>query len=161
VTPRTGTAKTENELWLDAYNGEVFGEALFGRLAEQAADPTVREKLGILTRLEASTKQLLEPVLDGLGIDRAGADETVANAHSLAAASGSVPWHDLLASFEPNTKQFVAIYEALGELTDREHRPIVELLLAHERALCEYARRELAGDSAAAADAILSLPHVR
>lgn len=40
-----------------------------------------------------------------------------------------------------------------------EQLPVVDALLAHERALCEFARRELAGEADAIAP-ILTLPHV-
>jgi len=58
-----------DDLLRQAYEGEVLGEAFFGRLAERSDDTDHKAKLEVLCRLEASTKALLRPMIDASRID--------------------------------------------------------------------------------------------
>ena len=49
-----------DELWVEVYQGEVLGEALFGLLTEREQDPARRRQLETLVVLERSTKELAE-----------------------------------------------------------------------------------------------------
>ena len=84
-----------NELLRKAYEGEVLGEAFFARLAETSPDGEQRAKLDALRRLEASTKELLRPVLEHYGVST---DEKACRntGTALADAAGAMPWRDLL-----------------------------------------------------------------
>lgn len=146
------------ELLVKAYQGEVLGEALFADLAERADDPDRRVKLETLVRLEASTRDALRPALERRGVDTAADPDVLATARRFADAAAAMAWHDLLATFEPTTTEYVATYQALGDAG--EDPDLVRLLLDHERALAEFARRELAGDTATSTQPILDLPHV-
>ena len=50
-----------DDLWVEAYQGEVLGETLFTLLSERQGDPTRRHQLEVLATLERATKQLAEP----------------------------------------------------------------------------------------------------
>jgi hypothetical protein len=117
-----------------------------------------RAKLDVLTRLERCTKDVMRPALERRGIDTAPAPTTLDTAATFADAAAAMPWRELLASFEPTTAKYVAVYEALGAAG--EDPALVALLLQHERALAEFARRELAGETATSTRPILELPHV-
>jgi hypothetical protein len=151
---------SHDELLIEAYQGEVLGEALFGALAERCADDDAdrRAKLDVLTRLERCTKDAMRPAFERRGIDTAPAPTTLDTAATFADAAAAMPWRELLASFEPTTAKYVAVYEALGAAG--EDPALVALLLQHERALAEFARRELAGETATSTRPILELPHV-
>ena len=45
------------ELWVESYQGEVLGEALFGAMAARESDPDRRHQLEVLTLLERTTKE--------------------------------------------------------------------------------------------------------
>jgi hypothetical protein len=151
---------SHDELLIVASLGEVLGEALFAALAERCGDDDRdrRVKLDVLTRLERSTKDAMRPALERRGIDTAPDPTVLETAATFAGTAAAMPWHDLLASFEPTTTKYVEVYEALGAAG--EDPALVELLLAHERALAEFARRELAGDTATSTQPIRELPHV-
>jgi hypothetical protein len=150
---------THDELLIEAYQGEVLGEALFAALAERCGDDTDRRaKLDVLTRLERATKDAMRPALERRGVDTAPHPTTLETAGAFADTAAAMPWHDLLASFEPTTAKYVAVYEALGAAG--EDPALVELLLQHERALAEFAGRELRGDTETSTQPILDLPHV-
>jgi hypothetical protein len=148
-------------LWVKAYQGEVSGERLFGGLAERIDDPDHRQKLEVLRLLEARTRTALVPAMERSGLSIEPDPDVVRDAEALADATASLPWSDLMAAFEPITTQFISLYERIGELALEDDRPAAELLVAHEEALREFARRELAGRSEDSLSRITALPHMR
>ena len=61
-TPIFSSEDTLDELWVRAYQGEVLGEALFGRIAEKLEDPDHAAKMRVLSTLERKTKEAIAPV---------------------------------------------------------------------------------------------------
>jgi hypothetical protein len=86
------------ELWIESYQGEVVGEALFGAMAEREEDPVRRHQLTTLTLLERATKDLAESVFERRALDRGDSDASVAIAKQLADAMAELTWQDFLAS---------------------------------------------------------------
>jgi hypothetical protein len=147
-----------DQLLRKAYEGEVLGEAFVGRLCELTDDADHRAKLDVLRRLEASTKALLAPVIEQRGIT-VDDERAVRSGEQFADGASDLSWHDLMASLPEGTKQYAELYERMrGGLDDDT---LVDQLLAHETALCDFSRRELAGASEGSVEPILALPHVR
>jgi hypothetical protein len=146
-------------LWVKAYQGEVLGEALFGRMAERMDDADHASKMRVLATLERRTKEAIVPALERAGLSTAPDAESLKTAEALAGAAAT-PWTDLLATFEPITSQFCALYRRIGEL-DPSEKQTADLLVAHELALRGFARAEIAGDTATSLDAINALAHMR
>ncbi len=150
-----------SELWVESYQGEVLGEALFGSLAERQNDPVRRRQLQVLTLLEKATKELAEPVFERRQLDRGDTETTLASAAELTDAVAGIPWDEFLGSFEGITEQFLAKYRQLVELsTDDLERQIAEAYVAHEEALAAFARRALGSEPGEPLELILALPHV-
>jgi hypothetical protein len=148
-------------LWIRAYQGEVSGERLFGRLAERVEEPDHRHKLDVLRLLEARTRAALVPAMEHQGLPTDPDPQVEHHAETLADGAASLPWSDLLAAFEPITTQFIGLYERIGELARDEDQAVAALLVAHEEALREFARRELAGRGEDSLHLITALPHMR
>ena len=149
------------ELWVESYQGEVLGEALFGLLAAREGDPGRRHQLEVLTVLERATKELAEPVLESRRIDGGDTAATVASAKALADSVADISWEELLGSIEPVTVEFLAKYRELVELAeDEDERSVAEAYVAHERALAGFARRCLGQEDGEPLAPILALPHV-
>jgi hypothetical protein len=146
-------------LWVKAYQGEVLGEALFDRIADQIDDVDHKAKMRVLARLERRTKESVAPALERAGLSTAPDPESLRTAEALSGAA-STPWNDLLATFEPITTQFCAMYRRIGEL-DPTERETSELLVSHELALRNFARAEIAGDTATSLDQINALAHMQ
>ena len=146
-------------LWVKAYQGEVLGEALFGRMADQMDDEDHVAKMRVLAQLERRTKEAVAPALERAGLSTAPDDESLQTAEALAGAA-STPWKDLMATFEPITSQFCAMYRRIGEL-DPSEKETSDLLVAHELALRGFARAEIAGDTGTSLDQINALAHMR
>jgi hypothetical protein len=146
-------------LWVEAYQGEVRGELLFQHLAEGTDDPDHRRKLNVLTRLERRTKEALIPVMERSGLSIEPDPENVAETKVIADVASSMSWADLWASAESITTEFIALYLRIGELADGESEA-AQLLVAHEEALRDFARKELANSADTSLDAIWALPHM-
>ncbi len=147
-------------LLVRAYQGEVSGEALFGRLAEQCAQPDHRRKLGVLRELEARTRHAMVPAMERHGLPVEADPAVERDAEALADGVATLPWSDLLSAFEPITTQFLALYRRIGELAPPEDGEMAGLLVDHEEALREFARRELSGRGDDSLDLVEALPHM-
>jgi hypothetical protein len=82
--------------------------------------------------------------------------QTVKEAETLAEVVAPLAWSDFIGAFEGITTQFLALYRRIGEISAADRAESV-LLVTHEEALREFARRELAGrtdDSLALIEAI-------
>jgi hypothetical protein len=149
------------ELWVESYQGEVLGEALFGSLAASQQDPVRRRQLEVLTLLEKATKELAEPVFERRQLDRGDTAATLVSAAGLTDAVAGMSWEEFLGSFEGITTEFLAKYRALVELSsDDFERQIAEAYVAHEEALAAFARRALGSEPGDPLELIIALPHV-
>lgn len=150
-----------SDLWVESYQGEVLGEALFGSLAERETDPGRRRQLDVLTMLEKATKELALPVFERRRLDRGDTAATLATAAELAEAAAGISWEEFLGSFDGITTQFLAKYRELVELAaDDAERQIAQAYVAHEEALAAFARRELGSEPGEPLALILALPHL-
>ncbi len=149
------------ELWVESYQGEVLGEALFGLLAVRQDDPEHRHQLEVLTLLERTTKELAETVFEQRELDRGDSAATLATAAQLADGLADTSWTDFLGSFEPIISEFLTKYRQLVQLAgDATEQAIAEAYVAHELALASFARRSLGQESGDPLAEILALPHV-
>jgi hypothetical protein len=146
-------------LWVKAYQGEVLGEALFDRIADALDDADHAAKMRVLATLERKTKEAIAPALERAGLSTTPDPEQLNAAESLAGATVAISWEQLMGSFEPITKQFMVLYQRIGEL-DPSEQAASDLLVAHEAALCDFARREIAGDTTTSLDPINALAHM-
>jgi len=146
-------------LWVKAYQGEVLGEALFDRIADQVDDEEHKAKMRVLAMLERRTKESIAPALERAGLSTEPDPESLSTAEALSGAAAT-PWKDLLATFEPITSQFCAMYRRIGEL-DPSESEASELLVAHELALRDFARAEIADETTTSLDQINALAHMQ
>ena len=146
-----------SELWVKAFQGEVLGEAVFANVAERLDDPERARKMRVLSTLERRTKEAIVPSMDRAGLPTAPDPEMLSLAEAL---SEGVSWDDFLRATEDITKQYIPLYERIGELAPSE-REMSELLVAHELALRNFARAEIAGDTTTSLDEINALAHMQ
>ncbi len=150
------------KLWIQAYQGEVLGEILFDRLAtilDDRAEPEHADSMRVLATLERRTKEEVAPALTRAGIATAPDQEQVDLAAALAEGSAQTSWEDLMSATVAITGQFIPLYRRIGELNPAE-LAAADLLVAHEQALREFARAELAGKTSSSLDPVRALPHM-
>ncbi len=150
-----------DELWVESYQGEVLGEALFGLLAQRESDPEHRRHLEELTLLERATKQLAEPLFERRALDRGDSAASVSLAAAMVDGTTAFVWDEFLRALLPVTTEFLAKYHELVDLaSDDDERAIAEAYVAHEVALATWARRSLGEEAGEPLELILALPHV-
>jgi hypothetical protein len=147
-------------LWVKSYQGEVLGEAFFAGIAGHLGDADRAAKMRVLSTMELRTREAMIPSMERAGLSTAPDPDSVIAGQALADAVASVSWPDLMGSFEPVTKQYAAMYARIGQL-DPAEQATSDLLVAHELALSEFGRHELAGQADDALAAILAVPHMR
>ena len=142
-------------LLAESYQGEVLGEAYFAAMRDLTEDPSHRDKLDHLVRLERSTKEMLVPYLLRHGIPT-DPDAKVVEA---LASVGPQTWANTLEGVRLVAASYLVKYRRLAELVGAEDAPATDALVAHELALDEFCRRELEGDGDGSLKAITALPH--
>ena len=150
-----------SELWVESYQGEVLGEALFGSMADREQDPEHRRQLQVLTLLEKATKELAEPVFERRELDVGDTAATLATAKELADALAEISWEEFLGSIEGITVRIPRQVPRARRAGYRRLRDgIAEAYVAHEEALACFARRALGSEPGEPLELILALPHV-
>jgi hypothetical protein len=147
-------------LWITSYQGEVLGEIFFGRMADQYDGADQSRKMTVMCTLERKTKEALVPALTRAGVSTEADPETVSGAEGLADAMAGVSWADFMGSLEAITSQYLALYTRIGEL-DPSEQAAADLLVAHELAIRDFGRKELAGEVDTSLDAVTALLHMR
>lgn len=134
-----------NELLRKSWEGEVLGEAFFAGMAKKLPDD--KAEWDALTRLEATTRRLVEPVAraHGIEIDEA---EAIKNGETFAAIATSETRDDLLkGTSQLATSEFLPIYRELTDLLGPDEAWIGEELVTHELALVHCVEALLAGEA--------------
>jgi len=136
------------------YQGEVLGEAVFACFAALEGDPERRRKWVNCLQLETETKARLRPFLARLGLSVAQ-DDVRATVAELAQSYASKSWRQHMADMIHITDQYLEKFRAIEASAPPEEREMARSMIVHETALNDFARRELAGDSAQSLDGIL------
>jgi hypothetical protein len=148
-------------LWTEAYQGEVFGEAIFGGLATRLTDEHERRTLEVLAALERATRQLAEPLLARRGYDPGDTEASLASGAAAVDQLVGLGWEPFVRSITPVADRFLVTYRQIVELTeDPEDLAVADAYVAHELALAAFARRELGEEAGDPLAPILALPHV-
>jgi hypothetical protein len=148
------------KLWVQAYQGEVLGEAFFAGVADRLDDAEPARKMRVLATLEQRTKDAVAPALQRAGLPTEPDPEMLSLAEALVADTANTTWEGLLSSVVSVTEQFIPLYRRIGELQPAE-REVADLLVAHELALRDFASAEIAGDRTTSLDPVQALPHMR
>lgn len=140
-----------DDLLIEAYRGEVFGNAFFGALADAQPDDAQREKLRALQQVEAQTASCLRPLVDEAGID-AGDSASEAEGVEMAGGVGELAWTVLLEGLRGALPAFLTKFERLQAIGG--HEEVLADLVAHEQAIDRFAALELDGRGAEALDVL-------
>ena len=131
----------------DAYIGEIFGDALFGALADAQPDADRREKLRTLQTVEARTATSLRRLVENAGMKLASAEPKARDdGRKLAATLDASDWTAFVHLLHDSLPPFVEKFERLRELGGVPVDPALNALVNHERAIQRFAELELAGD---------------
>jgi hypothetical protein len=132
-----------DELLLEAYKGELFGNAIFSEMARRDAWHDHRDTLELLATIEARTAAGLRPLVDAAGIDVGDEDEPRRQGVELGGFGGS--WDGFLKGLSDGLVPFLANFVRLREVAADPHDPAIAALVAHEQAISAFAQLEMAG----------------
>lgn len=128
------------------YQGEVLGEAVFGRWLQLEKDPVRRYKWANLQQLETETKARLRPFLMRLGLSVAQNDvSNQVEEYSKGYADKS--WSEHMKLMVEVTDFYLEKFREIEAAAPDGEREIARSMVIHETALNEFAKRELAGDA--------------
>jgi hypothetical protein len=130
----------------ERFQGEVYGEALFRTMADLCEAPERARKLRVLRQLERETKELLLPAVREVGYPGEESPERISEGEALGAQLAKAPWQDLMRGFQKELELFVREFEHAEGLAPPGKESLLRHVTAHERALLDFATRELAGD---------------
>jgi hypothetical protein len=139
----TTTTHDYDELLLEAYNGELFGNAIFSEMAGRDEWHDHREALQLLATIEERTAAGLRPLVDAAGIDAGDGEEARRSGRDLGALGGS--WDGFVKALFDALPPFLANFARLREVAPDPHHPAIAALVAHEQTISAFAQLEIAG----------------
>jgi hypothetical protein len=131
-------------LLLDAYKGELLGEALFGAFAARESGERA-EKLRALERIEGNTASKLRPLLHAAGVDVTAEDEASARAPGTEIAEAGLEWDAFVKGLHDALPGYLAAFVRLRSIASDASDPALVALVSHEQAINAFAELELAG----------------
>jgi len=145
------------------FQGEVFGEALFRTMAHLCDDPARARKFRVLEQLERETKEFLLTALREAGLSGEENPERIDQGETLGATLVNVPWPELMRGFKKEFRLFSDEFESAEALAPAGKERVLRHVTVHERALLDFATRELEGrmpdDSLESVVALLRTSH--
>ena len=131
-------------LLLDAYKGELLGEALFGAFAARESGDRAA-KLRVLERIEGTTATQLRPLVDAAEIDVPAEDEATIRAQGHEIGNADIGWDAFVTGLHDALPSFLANFVRLRTMAVDANDPALVALIAHEQAINAFAELELAG----------------
>ena len=128
------------------YQGEVLGEAFFLYCVAQESDPERRYKWGSLLQLETETKARLRPLLARLGLSLVQ-DDVSAQVAEHTSGFCDKSWQQQMELIAAVTDFYLVKFRAIeAAAPEGEERRMATAMVAHETAINNFAKLELAGD---------------
>ena len=128
---------------LEAYRGEVAGEAYFSALAQETSEPDHAHKWRTLAQLEHLVATRIRTALEARGIPIPATDADWQRGLRSATEYIALPWRDALARLQPELDRYVREFEVSESAMPEEFLPLAQFVTAHERALLEFVTMEL------------------
>jgi len=130
----------------ERFQGEVYGEALFRTMADLCEAPERARKFRVLQQLEREMKELLLPAVRESGGPGEESLARISEGEALGTQLAKAPWQGLMRGFQKELEVFVQEFEHAEGLAPPGKESLLQHVTAHERALLDFATRELAGD---------------
>ena len=138
----------------ELYQGEIFGEVLFDQMLSFFDNPEHKAKISILLQLETETKARLRPAMLELGLDISENSESRKMALGMVASMEGKTWPVIMGIIQEAVTPAIARYKEIADSAPADYRELTSYMLSHEQSMLEFAKLELAGESAASIEII-------
>jgi hypothetical protein len=128
-----------------AYQGEVYGEALYKGLAEAVADRSRSEKWRTLAELESVTKAQMRALVEKLGGDARESEVFRQKGVDRVAKYTGLSWQDFMALYSRELEPVIARYAELERECAPEDAATLRFLTEHEVVTKVFCDLELQG----------------
>lgn len=128
-----------------AYQGEVYGEALYRGIADAMDDPVRAEKWRVLAELEVVTKARMRDLVAKLGGDPRESDVFRQKGVDNVQKYAGMPWTDFMKLYSFELDPVIERYAALEERCAPEDLETLHFLTEHEVVTKAFCDLELAG----------------
>jgi hypothetical protein len=128
-----------------AYQGEVYGEAMYSAIAASMTDPVQAGKWHTLVELETRVKAVMRDVVARLGGDTTELESSGLRGHADAQKYIGLPWNELMSVFSSELDPVIAEYAALEKGCPPEDAPALRALTEHEVVAKAFCEREMSG----------------
>lgn len=135
---------TYHDQILKAYEGEIIGYTFFSELAKVAENADAKRKLHFLAGLETRTAGILEPLIERYNLTPRSRTELVTEGQRDAQKYAGLDWVQLNTRFVAEFPPYVDEFQATEALAPEEDLRICRLVTAHEIALIDFAKEEVA-----------------
>ena len=140
------------------YQGEVLGEAFFGRCIQLETDPVRRYKWANCQQLETETKAKLRPFLMQLGLSIVQKD-VGGQVDEFTSGFVEKSWSEHMRMIAEVTDFYLGKFREIAAAAPAAERAMALAMIAHETALNNFAKRELSGDTEASLTEVISQLH--
>jgi hypothetical protein len=128
-----------------AYQGEVYGEAMYAAIAGSISDPEQARKWAVLTRLETRTKADMLAVVSRLGGDTRELASSRERGLQEAQRYIGLPWMELMELFSRELDPVIVEYAELERHCPSEDAVALGRLTRHEVVAKQFCELELQG----------------
>jgi hypothetical protein len=138
-----------------AFQGEVYGEAMYLEIAAAMTDEDRAFKWRVLARQETQTKEYLRTLIERYGVDceehASSRDVGIRDAKAYAA----MPWHQLMQRFSRELDPDIAAYRELESNCPPEDVDVLRRLTRHEVLTKQFCDLELEGKHEISIEAVI------
>lgn len=127
------------------YESEVLGETVFATAARFSRGEDRRRKWLRLKDLETQTYNRILAYLNSTAQSAKSPATSKVQGALMGGALGLMPWRAAMSLLEDGTKPFLNVFERLLQNSDEIDREFFAYVVAHEKAIAEFARRERDG----------------
>jgi hypothetical protein len=145
TTSGTDRGEERNALLRESFEGEVLGCAMYDAMVASAVGNR-KATLQLLHELERVTVEALEPLMSRYGVE-ADVDAVVGRGRHLADELMVHPWVEMWHEVVRLADKYLGVFTRLAELLDPDDARVGAQVVAHEKALIEFAGREIDGDA--------------
>ena len=131
----------------EAYQGEVYGEAMYNAIADKMDDPDHAHKWRVLAQMEKETKAHIRELVKRLGGDVIESETERQKGIQEADKYASMPWIELMKTFSEELDVDIEAYSKLEKDCPPEDAAALRRLTEHEVLTKEFCDMEVAGNS--------------